>query len=141
MNQTEHVAAVVVDEPVDGVSGFFREDSAAVQEIFGCSTIYGFLRADTVGVVEVCVRAAVLGQGIQSAARPSQYFSAITQRVADLVVGNGFAVVGGEEVFLILFFKQNQYGNTIILGNHADFAAYFCINPTNCCSSNTLNPA
>ena len=78
MNQTEHVAAVVVDEPVDGVSGFFREDSAAVQEILGCSTIYGFLRADAVGVVEIGVRAAVLSETIQSAAGPGQRFPAVT---------------------------------------------------------------
>ena len=62
MNQTEHVAAVVVDEPVDGIAGFFGKDSAAVQEILRCSTIYGFLRADAVGVVEIRVRAAVLGE-------------------------------------------------------------------------------
>ena len=33
VNQTEHVAAVVVDEPIDGIAGFFGKDSAAVQEI------------------------------------------------------------------------------------------------------------
>ena len=70
MNQTEHVAAVVVDEPVDGIAGFFGKDSAAVQEILRCSTIYGFLRADAIGVVEVRIYYTVLGQGIQSATGP-----------------------------------------------------------------------
>ena len=51
MNQTEHVAAIVVDEPVDGVAGFFRKDSAAVQEILRRDAVYRFLRTDTVGVV------------------------------------------------------------------------------------------
>ena len=40
-----------------------------------------------------------MGQTIQPAAGPSQRFSAVTQRVADRIVGDRFTVVGSEEVF------------------------------------------
>ena len=78
MCETQDRAVTVVEVPNDVVSGLFRQNRAAVQEILGCSTVYGFLRTDAIGIVEVCVRAAVLGQGIQSAACPSQRFPAVS---------------------------------------------------------------
>ena len=92
------LAGAVVEEAHNGIPGLLRQDLAAVEEKFRGGAIDCLAGADTVGVVLIAVGVAAVGDFPQLTARPGVAGAVIGEHVADAVVGNGLAVVLGQQV-------------------------------------------
>ena len=75
-----------------------RQDLAAVEEKFRGGAIDCLAGADTVGVVLVAVSIAAIGDFPQLPAHPGVGGAVVAGHVADAVVGDGLAVVLGQQV-------------------------------------------
>ena len=92
------LAGAVVDEAHDAVAGFLRQDLAAVEEKFRGGAVDRFAGADTVGVVLIAVGVAAVGDFPQLPAHPGVGGAVVACHVADAVVGDGLAVVLGQQI-------------------------------------------
>ena len=92
------LAGAVVDEAHDAVAGFLRQDLAAVEEKFRGGAVDRFAGADAVGVVFVAVSVAAIGDFPQLPAHPGVAGAVVGEHVANAVVGDGLAVVLGQQV-------------------------------------------
>ena len=92
------LAGAVVDEAHDAVAGFLRQDLAAVEEKFRGGAVDRFAGADAVGVVFVAVSVAAIGDFPQLPAHPGVGGAVVGEHVADAVVGDGLAVVLGQQI-------------------------------------------
>ena len=92
------LAGAVVDEAHDAVAGFLRQDLAAVEEEFRGGAIDCLAGADTVSVVLIAVGIAAVGDFPQLPAHPGVAGAVVGEHVADAVVGDGLAVVLGQQV-------------------------------------------
>ena len=75
-----------------------RQDLAAVEEKFRGGAVDRFAGADAVGVVFVAVSVAAIGDFPQLPAHPGVAGAVVACHVADAVVGDGLAVVLGQQV-------------------------------------------
>ena len=75
-----------------------RQNLAAVEEKFRGGAVDRFGRSDTVGVVLIAVGIAAVGDFPQLTAHPGVGGAVVACHVADAVVGNGLAVVLGQQV-------------------------------------------
>ena len=75
-----------------------RQDLAAVEEKFRGGAVDRFAGADAVGVVFVAVSVAAIGDFPQLPAHPGVGGAVVGEHVADAVVGDGLAVVLGQQV-------------------------------------------
>ena len=75
-----------------------RQNLAAVEEEFRGGAIDCLAGADTVGVVLVAVGVAAVGDFPQLPAHPGVAGAVVAGHVADAVVGNGLAVVLGQQI-------------------------------------------
>ena len=75
-----------------------RQDLAAVEEKFRGGAVDCLAGADTVGVVLIAVGVAAVGDFPQLPAHPGVAGAVVACHVADAVVGNGLAVVLGQQI-------------------------------------------
>ena len=75
-----------------------RQNLAAVEEELRGGTVDCLAGADTVGVVLVAVSIAAIGDFPQLPAHPGVAGAVVGEHVADAVVGNGLAVVLGQQI-------------------------------------------
>ena len=75
-----------------------RQDLAAVEEEFRCGAVDCLAGADTVSVVLIAVGVAAVGDFLQLPAHPGVGGAVVACHVADAVVGDGLAVVLGQQV-------------------------------------------
>ena len=92
------LAGAVVEEPHDRIPGFLRQNLAAVEEEFRGGAVDRFGRSDTVGVVLIAVGIAAVGDFPQLPAHPGVGGAVVGEHVADAVVGDGLAVVLGQQI-------------------------------------------
>ena len=92
------LAGAVVEEPHDRIPGLLRQNLAAVEEKFRGGAVDRFGRSDAVGVVLVAVGIAAVGDFPQLPAHPGVAGAVVGEHVADAVVGDGLAVVLGQQV-------------------------------------------
>ena len=71
---------------------------AAVEEEFRCGAVDRFGRSDAIGVVLIAVGVAAVGDFPHLPAHPGIGGAVVGEHVADAVVGNGLAVVLGQQV-------------------------------------------
>ena len=98
VGEAHALAGAVVDEAHDAVAGFLRQDLAAVEEKFRGGAVDRFAGADAVGVVFVAVSVAAIGDFPQLPAHPGVGGAVVGEHVADAVVGDGLAVVLGQQI-------------------------------------------
>ena len=75
-----------------------RQNLAAVEEEFRGGSIHRLAGADAVGVVFIAVSVAAVGDFPQLPAHPGVAGAVIGEHVADAVVGDGLAVVLGQQI-------------------------------------------
>ena len=75
-----------------------RQDLGAVEEKFRGGAVDCFGRADAVGVVLIAVGVAAVGDFPQLTALPGVGGAVVGEHVADAVVGDGLAVVLGQQI-------------------------------------------
>ena len=92
------LAGAVVEEPHNGIPGLLRQDLAAVEEEFRGGAIDRFGRSDAVGVILIAVGVAAVGDFPQLPAHPGVGGAVVGEHVADAVVGDGLAVVLGQQI-------------------------------------------
>ena len=92
------LVGAVVEEPHDRIPGLLRQDLAAVEEEFRGGTVDCLAGADTVSVVLVAVSIAAIGDLPQLPAHPGVGGAVVGEHVADAVVGDGLAVVLGQQI-------------------------------------------
>ena len=92
------LAGAVVEEAHDAVPGLLRQNLAAVEEKFRGGAVDRFAGADAVGVVLIAVGVAAVGNFPQLTAHPGVGGAVVAGHVADAVVGDGLAVVLGQQV-------------------------------------------
>ena len=92
------LAGAVVEEPHDRIPGFLRQDLAAVEEKFRGGAVDCLAGADTVSVVLIAVGIAAVGDFPQLPAHPGVGGAVVGEHVADAVVGDGLAVVLGQQI-------------------------------------------
>ena len=92
------LAGAVVEEPHDRIPVLLRQNLAAVEEKFRGGAIDCLAGADTVSVVLVAVGIAAIGDLPQLPAHPGVGGAVIACHVANAVVGNGLAVVLGQQI-------------------------------------------
>ena len=92
------LAGAVVDEAHDAVAGFLRQDLGAAEEKFRGGAVDCLAGADTVGVVLVAVSIAAIGDFPQLPALPGVAGAVVAGHVANAVVGDGLAVVLGQQI-------------------------------------------
>ena len=92
------LAGAVVEEPHNAVPGLLRQNLAAVEEEFRGGAVDCLAGADTVGVVLVAVSIAAVGDFPQLPAHPGVAGAVVACHVADAVVGDGLAVVLGQQI-------------------------------------------
>ena len=92
------LAGAVVEEPHDRIPGLLRQNLAAVEEEFRGGAIDCLAGADTVSVVLIAVGIAAVGDFPQLPAHPGVAGAVVACHVADAVVGNGLAVVLGQQI-------------------------------------------
>ena len=92
------LAGAVVEEPHNAVSGLLRQNLAAVEEEFRGGALDCLAGADTVSVVLIAVGIAAVGDLPQLTAHPGVAGAVVGEHVADAVVGDGLAVVLGQQV-------------------------------------------
>ena len=92
------LAGAVVEEPHDAVPGLLRQDLAAIEEKFRGGAVDRLAGADAVGIVLVAVGIAAAGDLPQLPAHPGVGGAVVAGHVADAVVGDGLAVVLGQQI-------------------------------------------
>ena len=92
------LAGAVVEEPHDRIPGLLRQNLAAVEEEFRGGSIHRLAGADAVSVVLIAVGVAAVGDFPQLTARPGVAGAVVAGHVADAVVGDGLAVVLGQQI-------------------------------------------
>ena len=92
------LAGAVVEEPHDRIPGLLRQNLAAVEEEFRGGAVDCLAGADTVSVVLIAVGIAAVGDFPQLPAHPGVAGAVVGEHVADAVVGDGLAVVLGQQV-------------------------------------------
>ena len=92
------LAGAVVEEAHNGIPGLLRQNLAAVEEEFRGGAIDCLAGADTVSVVLIAVGVAAVGDFPQLPAHPGVAGAVVACHVADAVVGDGLAVVLGQQV-------------------------------------------
>ena len=92
------LAGAVVEEAHNGIPGLLRQNLAAVEEEFRGGAVDCLAGADTVSVVLVAVGIAAIGDLPQLPAHPGVGGAVVACHVADAVVGNGLAVVLGQQI-------------------------------------------
>ena len=92
------LAGAVVDEAHDRFPGLLRQNLAAVEEKFRGGAIDCLAGADTVSVVLIAVGIAAVGNFPQLPAHPGVAGAVVGEHVADAVVGDGLAVVLGQQI-------------------------------------------
>ena len=92
------LAGAVVEEAHNGIPGFLRQNLAAVEEEFRGGAIDCLAGADAVGVVLIAVGIAAVGDFPQLPAHPGVAGAVVAGHVANAVVGDGLAVVLGQQV-------------------------------------------
>ena len=92
------LAGAVVDEAHDRFPGLLRQNLGAVEEKFRGGAVDCFGRADAVGVVLIAVGVAAVGDFPQLTALPGVGGAVVAGHIADAVVGDGLAVVLGQQV-------------------------------------------
>ena len=98
VGEAHALAGAVVEEPHDRIPGLLRQNLAAVEEKFRGGTVDCLAGADTVSVVLVAVSIAAIGDLPQLPAYPGVAGAVVGEHVADAVVGDGLAVVLGQQV-------------------------------------------
>ena len=92
------LAGAVVEEPHDRIPGLLRQNLAAVEEEFRGGSIHRLAGADAVSVVLIAVGVAAVGDFPQLPAHPGVAGAVVGEHVADAVVGDGLAVVLGQQI-------------------------------------------
>ena len=92
------LAGAVVEEAHNGIPGLLRQNLAAVEEEFRGGSIHRLAGADAVSVVLVAVSIAAAGDFPQLPAHPGVAGAVVGEHVADAVVGDGLAVVLGQQI-------------------------------------------
>ena len=92
------LAGAVVEEPHNGILGLLRQNLAAVEEELRGGTVDCLAGADTVSVVLIAVGVAAVGDFPQLPALPGVGGTVVAGHIADAVVGDGLAVVLGQQV-------------------------------------------
>ena len=92
------LAGAVVEEAHNGIPGFLRQNLAAVEEEFRGGAVHCFGCSDAVGVVLIAVGVAAVGDFPQLPAHPGVAGAVVAGHVANAVVGDGLAVVLGQQV-------------------------------------------
>ena len=92
------LAGAVVEEAHNGIPGLLSQDLAAVEEEFRGGAVDCLAGADTVSVVLVAVGIAAIGDLPQLPAHPGVAGAVVAGHVADAVVGDGLAVVLGQQI-------------------------------------------
>ena len=92
------LAGAVVEEPHDRIPGLLRQNLAAVEEKFRGGAVDCLAGADTVSVVLVAVSVAAIGDFPQLPAHPGVGGAVVAGHIADAVVGDGLAVVLGQQI-------------------------------------------
>ena len=92
------LAGAVVEEPHNGIPGFLRQNLAAVEEEFRGGAVHCFGCSDAVSVVLIAVGVAAVGDFPQLPAHPGVGGAVVACHVADAVVGDGLAVVLGQQI-------------------------------------------
>ena len=92
------LAGAVVEEPHNAVPGLLRQNLAAVEKEFRGGAIDCLAGADTVSVVLIAVGIAAVGNFPQLPAHPGVAGAVVGEHVADAVVGDGLAVVLGQQI-------------------------------------------
>ena len=92
------LAGAVVEEPHDRIPGLLRQNLAAVEEKFRSGAVDCLAGADTVSVVLIAVGIAAVGDLPQLTAHPGVGGAVVACHVADAVVGDGLAVVLGQQI-------------------------------------------
>ena len=91
-------AGAVVEEAHNGIPGLLRQNLAAVEEEFRGGAVDCLAGADTVSVVLVAVGVAAVGDFPQLPAHPGVAGAVVGEHVANAVVGDGPAVVLGQQI-------------------------------------------
>ena len=92
------LAGAVVEEPHDRIPGLLSQDLASVEEKFRGGAVDCLAGADTISVVLIAVGVAAIGDLPQLPAHPGVGGAVIACHVANAVVGNGLAVVLGQQI-------------------------------------------
>ena len=92
------LAGAVVEEPHDRIPGLLRQNLAAVEEELRGGTVDCLAGADAVGVVLVAVSIAAIDDLPQLPAHPGVAGAVVAGHVANAVVGDGLAVVLGQQI-------------------------------------------
>ena len=92
------LAGAVVEEPHDRIPGLLSQDLAAVEEKFRGGAVDCLAGADTVSVVLIAVGIAAIGDFPQLPALPGVGGTVVAGHIADAVVGDGLAVVLGQQI-------------------------------------------
>ena len=92
------LAGAVVEEAHNGIPGLLRQNLAAVEEEFRGGSIHRLAGADAVSVVLVAVSIAAAGDFPQLPAHPGVAGAVVAGHVANAVVGDGLAVVLGQQI-------------------------------------------
>ena len=98
VGEAHALAGAVVEEPHNAVPGLLRQDLAAVEEKFRGGAVDCLAGADAVSVVLIAVGVAAVGDLPQLPAHPGVGGAVVACHVADAVVGDGLAVVLGQQV-------------------------------------------
>ena len=92
------LAGAVVEEAHDRIPGLLRQNLTAVEEEFRGGAVHRFGRSDAVSVVLIAVGVAAVGDFPQLPAHPGVAGAVVGEHVADAVVGDGLAVVLGQQI-------------------------------------------
>ena len=92
------LAGAVVEEAHNGIPGLLRQNLAAVEEEFRGGAVHRFGRSDAISVVLIVVGVAAVGDFPQLPAHPGVGGAVVGEHVADAVVGDGLAVVLGQQI-------------------------------------------
>ena len=98
VGEAHALAGAVVEEPHDRIPGLLRQNLAAIEEEFRGGAVDRFGRSDAVGVVLIAVGIAAVGDFPQLPAHPGVAGAVVGEHVADAVVGDGLAVVLGQQI-------------------------------------------
>ena len=98
VGEAHALAGAVVEEAHNGIPGLLSQDLAAVEEELRGGTVDCLAGADAVGVVLVAVSIAAIDDLPQLTALPGVAGAVVAGHVADAVVGDGLAVVLGQQI-------------------------------------------
>ena len=98
VGETHALAGAVVEEPHDRIPGLLRQNLGAVEEELRGGAVDCFGRSNAIGVVLIAVGVAAAGDFPQLPAHPGVAGAVVGEHVADAVVGDGLAVVLGQQI-------------------------------------------